>query len=83
MFMVEPPKCPEHGATLCYGVDNGIRIYRCELGFAKIVTHVSEDGHKSFTFEYEAVTHREFWMKDGVIREVTPHISPWSNKFPD
>ena len=76
--MKEPPKCPEHGATLCYGEDNGIRIYRCELGLVKMVTHVSEkDGHKSYTVEYIAVTHREYWVKDGETVEVKPHTSPW------
>jgi hypothetical protein len=71
------PQCPEHGATLCYGEENGIRIYRCELGMCKVVSIKSKDGNVSYTVEYISKTHREYWVKEDEITEVVPHTSPW------
>lgn len=60
------PACPEHGATLRYEDQNGKKLYRCELGFAR------PNG------TYDAMTHREFWAIGESVKEVVPHTSPWS-----
>jgi hypothetical protein len=71
------PICPEHGATLCYGEENGIRIYRCELGYCKVNRAKNKDGTMSEHVEYIAKTHREYWVRGDKVEEVTPHTSPW------
>ena len=74
------PVCPEHGATLCYGNDNGRRIYRCELGFVSLKYHKGKSGDEGQTVDYIAVTHREFWKVGNTIQEVKPHTSPWDEQ---
>ncbi len=77
---VKSVDCPEHGACLCYGEENGIRIYRCELGHVRLVKILGKDGQMSSHTEYVSITHREYWFKGGILSEVQPHTSPYETE---